>query len=376
MSPRPIRVAHLVATAGRSGVESHLEALLPAFDPREVETRLLVPGPGPLVDTLTRLGVRVEPGAPTRKLAWGEARALGARLRGTCDIVHAHGPRVAFWARTVADAAGAPFVVATLHELRWLSLPPGPRRWAWTALEAFANGRADRLTTSSSAALAAVRARHPEWASRLSLLHGTAPLLADPPVATHANAKTGPLRIICVARFHWVKGHAALLEAVAHARATGLDVELTLVGDGPLADTLRAQADALGLAAHVHWPGPVFDARAVLPAHDLYVSASHSEVFGVAPMEAMACGLPVIAPALGGFLDLIEDGVSGRLVPERTSPTWAQALADAIVDAARDRDALRTMGLAGARRARERFAPNVCAAATTALYRTLVPARD
>ena len=60
MSPRPIRVAHLVATAGRSGVESHLEALLPAFDPREVETRLFVPGPGPLVDTLTRLGVRVE----------------------------------------------------------------------------------------------------------------------------------------------------------------------------------------------------------------------------------------------------------------------------------------------------------------------------
>ena len=83
--------------------------------------------------------------------------ALGARLRGTCDIVHAHGPRVAFWARTVADAAGAPFVVATLHELRWLSLPPGPRRWAWTALEAFANGRADRLTTSSSAALATAR---------------------------------------------------------------------------------------------------------------------------------------------------------------------------------------------------------------------------
>jgi glycosyltransferase involved in cell wall biosynthesis len=81
-------------------------------------------------------------------------------------------------------------------------------------------------------------------------------------------------------------------------------------------------------------------------------------------------------PALGGFLDLIEDGVSGRLVQDRASPTWPQALADAIVDAARDRDALRTMGLAGARRARERFAPSVCAAATTALYRTLVPAHD
>ena len=52
MSPRPIRVAHLVATAGRSGVESHLRAALPAFDRTQVEARLFVPGEGPLVDAL------------------------------------------------------------------------------------------------------------------------------------------------------------------------------------------------------------------------------------------------------------------------------------------------------------------------------------
>ena len=51
---RPIRVAHVVATAGRSGVESHLLALLPALDPQEVSATLFVPGPGPLVDELRK----------------------------------------------------------------------------------------------------------------------------------------------------------------------------------------------------------------------------------------------------------------------------------------------------------------------------------
>ena len=52
MSARPLRVAHLVATSGRSGGERHLEALIPAFEPHEVAPRLFVPGPGPLVEAL------------------------------------------------------------------------------------------------------------------------------------------------------------------------------------------------------------------------------------------------------------------------------------------------------------------------------------
>ena len=98
MTRAPLRVAHVVATAGRSGVESYLTALLPAFDPGEVQARLFVPGPGPLVETLARRGVSAESGAPARKLAWADARALADRLRGQCDVLHAHGPRAAFWA--------------------------------------------------------------------------------------------------------------------------------------------------------------------------------------------------------------------------------------------------------------------------------------
>ena len=376
MSTRPIRVAHLVATAGRSGVESHLRAALPAFDPHAIESRLFTPGPGPLVDALVAAGVRVEPGAPTRKLAWVEAMALGRRLRGACDVVHAHGPRVAFWAQTVARAAGARAVVVTLHELRWLSLPPGPRRWAWTALEAAANARADRLVVLSSDAHARVLARHPAWRDRLVLAPGTTPLLASPPPLASGTPRTGPLRLVCVGRFHWVKGHAALLNAVAEARGRGLDLTLTLVGDGPLESALRAQADALGIGPVVHWHGGAFEPTRVLPEHDLFVAASHTETQGIAALEAMACGLPVLAPALGGFLDLVEDGVTGALVPHRERDDWSHALAAALERLARDRAALAHMGVAGQARATTRFAPRESAATLATLYRTLVPARD
>lgn len=372
MTTRPIRVAHLVATAGRSGVESHLRAALPAFDRREVEARLFVPGDGPLVEALRAQHVAVESGAPTHKWAYAEARALGRRLRGTCDVVHAHGPRVAFWAATVAREAQARALVITLHELRWLSLPPSPRRWLWTALEDAANARADRLVVLSSDAHARVLARHPAWRDRMVLAPGTTPLLAEPAATPSPTPHAGPLRLVSVGRLHWVKGHDALLRAVADVRGRGVEVTLTLVGDGPLEASLRAQARSLGLADVVRWHGGAFEPARVLPEHDLFVAASHTETQGIAALEAMACGLPVLAPDLGGFRDLVVDGVTGMLVPGREDAAWPQALAHAIERMAHDRETRDRMGRAGRERAHARFAPRSAAAALAAVYRALL----
>lgn len=375
MSARPIRVAHLVATAGRSGVESHLRAALPAFDRTQVEARLFVPGEGPLVDALRAQGMPVDTGAPTRKWAHGEAMALGRRLRGTCDVVHAHGPRVAFWADSVARAARARAVVITLHELRWLSLPPGPKRWLWTALEDAANARADRLVVLSSDARARVLARRPDWRDRLVLAPGTTPLLATRSPWTAPVRPTDTLRLVSVGRLHWVKGHDALLRAVADARGRGVPLTLTLVGDGPLESALRAQADALGLRDVVRWHSGAFDPARLLPEHDVFVAASHTETQGIAALEAMACGLPVLAPDLGGFRDLVVDGVTGVRVPDRDRDAWSHALADAIAAFAHDRERLSRMGHAGHTRAQDRFAPHTAAAALTDVYRALLDPR-
>ncbi len=371
MTRAPLRVAHVVATAGRSGVESHLTALIPAFDPGEVQARLFVPGPGPLVETLARHGVTAESGAPTRKLAWADARALADRLRGQCDVLHAHGPRAAFWAAGVARTAGIPRFVCTVHELRWRTLPPGLKRECWVALEAWALGRADALIVLSHDSEARVRARYPEWGDRLWLVPSSTMLLHDtdllPPARSLANE--GPLHIVTIGRLQWVKRHDRVLDAVARCVQRGRDVELHIGGDGELDGALRGHARSLGIAERVHWLGGTFDVPALLASGHVFVTASISETFGIAALEAMAIGLPVVTCDNGGVSELVIDGACGTVVRATSDPGAAEGIADAISALASDPARRAAWGMAAARRARESFSPTVMARATTAVYR-------
>jgi len=373
-----LRVAHVVATAGRSGVESHLLALLPAFDSLEVQARLFVPRPGPLVDALALRGVRAETGAPSRKLAWGDARALASRLEGKVDVLHAHGPRAAFWSASVVRMARIPRFFCTVHELRWRSLPPSPKRTLWVAFEAWAMRRADRLITLSHDSEERVRERFPELSSRLTLVPGSTPLLLDE--ASVPRARVGeserPLQVIAIGRFQWVKGHDRLLEAVALATRSGADLVLHLAGDGPLRGALHERARTLGIESRVHWIGETFDVRALLSKGHVFVSASRSEVCSVAALEAMAVGLPVVTCENGGVSELVDEGVSGTVVPGASDGAVAQGLANALVALAQDPARRASYGEAGARRARSLFSPTVMARATAAAYRGVAQRPD
>ena len=371
MNRAPVRVAHVVATAGCSGVESHLAALLPAFDSSEVEARLFVPGPGPLVDALDARGFRTETGAPSRKLAWADARALADRLRGACDVLHAHGPRAAFWSAAIARMARIPRFVCTVHELRWRTLPPGPKRALWVAFEAWAMRRADRLIVLSRDSESRVRERFPACAPRLTRIPGSTPLLLDEAKLPRARPGDthGPLRVIAIGRFHWVKRHDRLLEAVALATTRGADIELHLAGDGPLGPELHERASALGIESRVRWIGETFNVPALLASGHLFASASHSETFGIAALEAMAVGLPVVTCDNGGVSELLEDGISGTVVRATADPAAAAGLADAFVTLAGDPARRAAHGAAAAVRARREFTPAAMAGATTAVYR-------
>ena len=367
---RPIRVAHVVATAGRSGVESHLLALLPALDPQEVSATLFVPGPGPLVDELTARGVRVERGAPTRKLAWGQMRALATRLRGTCDVVHAHGPRATFWAAPAARRAGVQRLICTLHELRWRSLPPGPKRALWVAFESWALRQADRVIVLSRDSETAVAARFPQLASRLIRIPGSIPLLHEPAAIPLARPGTtdGPMRVLTVGRLEFVKRHDRLLEALAMATAEGANVELAVAGDGPLRAGLAERSRALGLEARVRWHGQVNDVPHLLATGHVFANASMTEAFPLALLEAMSAGLPIVCCDNGGARELVDAGACGIVVPSNTDPETAQGLARAFIDLAADPARRVALGSAAAACAREQYSPARLARATTAVY--------
>ena len=132
------------------------------------------------------------------------------------------------------------------------------------------------------------------------------PALAAP-VARMAGARR---RLVCVARLSAEKGHLGLLEAIAP-----LDVELTLVGDGPLRGEIDAAVVRLGLGARVHFAGRLDEAAtlAEIARHDMLVLPSFMEGLPIVLMEAMALGLPVIGSRVAGVPELIEDGAEGLL---------------------------------------------------------------
>jgi len=374
----PIRVAHVVGTSGATGVESHVLALLPSFDPAEVAATLFVPGPGVLVDRLRERGVAVEVGAPTRKLAFGEAQRLAKRWRGAFDVVHAHGPRVAFWSAQAAGRAGVPAFVVTQHEARRDSLPRGWKRFLWPRLEEWALSRADAILPVSEATARSLRLR-PELADRIRVVHGTAPLLlgADSlPRARPARDAGEPLRIVTIGRFDFVKGYDRLFAALALLAQRGLDFRLEVIGHGDLEREVRALARELGLERRIRWNDGGATLPASLAAAHVFVTGTRNEGLSIAALEAMAVGLPLISADVGGQAELIEDGVTGILVASRPESEVPGRLAGAIERLAGDAGTASRMGEAGARRARESFGPARMAREVTACYQALLAAKD
>jgi glycosyltransferase involved in cell wall biosynthesis len=357
--PVPIRVAHVV----------------PSFDRARVAPVLFGPGPGPLVDELAARGVDVVRGAPTRKLAFDQERMLAERWRGRFDVVHAHGPRAIFWSERAARRAGIPAFVATVHELRWQTMPPGLKREAWVALEGRALKRADRVITVSHATRRDLIARWPRLAERTRVVHASAPILLGagvPPQSEPGRRDGQPLRLVTVGRFEWQKGYDLLLPALARLAARGTDFTLDVVGHGVLEPKLRAEAARLGIAERIRWRGRDVDLAPLLAASHAFVTTTRAEMFGIAVLEAMACGLPVLAPGVGSLVEVVSDGDSGRLLPFDPEGTLAERVAEELVRWWSDPDLMRRFGAAGAHRAREVFTPAAFAARVVAVYDELV----
>lgn len=152
-------------------------------------------------------------------------------------------------------------------------------------------------------------------------------------------AGRGPARIVSVGRLNFIKGHQDLIVAVAILNGRGIPAELTICGedeaggDGFRRD-LQARIDAAGLSGRVALLGAVSEARvheAICRAH-VFALASFHEPLGVAIMEAMALGAPVVATNAGGVPELVADEVNGLLVEPRSPDAIADALERLLAD--------------------------------------------
>jgi glycosyltransferase involved in cell wall biosynthesis len=170
------------------------------------------------------------------------------------------------------------------------------------------------------------------------------------------------------ARFVPLKGISTLISAVAKLRKDGLNVRLQIAGSGPCEGLLRQQIRDLEMNEHIEILGWSADLSAIREDWDVAVVPSLEEGFGMAALEAMAIGRPVIASRVGGLPELIANGITGFLV----APGDVNELSTAIAQIAANRDFLASMGVAAWERVRSHFTAVRMAAETVALYERIL----
>ncbi|HEY2957427.1 MAG TPA: glycosyltransferase [Actinomycetota bacterium] len=363
-----MRVLLVVSSSWLAGTERHVVELASALGRCGVEAEVAcAPGGGGLGATLAARGVAVHP-LPLEGSGVGVGRCVPrlALLARDFDLLHAHLSQAAAAAIAVRALVGRP-VVETRH---FLALAHEARRWPRRLLGHARRSVIDRgveLTIAPSrAAAGTVRGRV------VVVPHGV-------PVPATQAAGSGAARFVTVARLGDDRDHALVLRAFAAALPRLPDTAtLTVVGDGRRRQPLQALCQGLGIRGRVRFTGWLDDPLPELAAADVYVATPYrvdlagrgpaTEAYGLAALEAMAAGLPVVGSVRGALSEFVEDGRTGRLVePE------AAELAGAMVEVATDPARRRAMAAAGRRRAREEFSIQRAAERTADAYALVAP---
>ena len=297
------------------------------------------------------------------------------------DVVHAH-----FWMSAWASARAArrlhlPLLV-TFHALgsvkRRYQGPADTSPLNRIRVEVAAAGAADRIVATATdevrelALLGIPSAKVSVVPCGVDLEHFT----PEPPTtASHsAPERRYRYRLLSVGRLVPRKGYDIIIEALTRLPET----ELLIAGgagsgDGtpePEHDRLVTVAERLEVADRVRLIGQVArtDMPALLRSADLVVCSPWYEPFGIVPLEAMACGVPVVATAVGGMLDTVVDSVTGALVPPRDPVALANVIGPLLESPSRRAELAR----AGLERVRSRYSWDRVAADTAAVYQQTV----
>lgn len=332
-----------------NGVSTSIETFRRCLADLGVEVRLVVPryGREPDEPGIVRVAGRALPGDPEDRLVgWRAMHRAVAEAAADCDLLHIQTPFVAHYAGLAAARRHGLPVLATYHTLFEAYLqhyaPWLPAGWLQRQARAFSRRQCN--------ALDAVVVPSTAMRQRLTEYGVTVPQHVLPtgiPLARFAGGDGAAFRFrhgiplrrplaLFVGRVAHEKNIGFLLEALVHARRRCPDLLLAIAGEGPAMPALQAQVAALGLRDAVHFIG-YLDRQRELPAcyaaADVFVFASRTETQGLVLLEAMAAGLPVVALAAMGTIDILAPG-RGAIAPPDDSRAFGDALAGLLNDPA------------------------------------------
>lgn len=317
------------------GAQIHVRDLAVALRARGHRVGVWVGGRGPFVAMLQRCGVPVRslshlvaPIAPRADVR--AAVELRGQLRAFApDVVTLHSAKAGVLGRLAARGLGAA-VIYTVHGWSFVKGVPAGRAAIYQLVERLAAPLADRII--------AVSEHDRRLAHRVGVGRGTAVVcvpngIPDVDPSLRASPDALPVRLVVVARLDVPKDPFTLLRALESLRGRAWTLEW--VGDGPRRVPAERLAAALGLASRCRFVGARSDVPQRLARASALVLCSAREGLPLCVLEGMRAGLPVIASAVGGIPEAVDDGITGILVPPGDPQALSRALGSLLDDPVR-----------------------------------------
>ena len=338
-----MRVLHVIDSLILAGAEVLLSEMLPRMRRRGLDVAVVVLKhlDSPLEIDLQAAGFHFLPSRSSDIYSPLHICSLAKHIN-SFDVVHSYLFPAQLWVAAAARLASrrVPLVTSepSTHNRR-------RRRWA-RPLDLWMYRNYKKITCNTKATAEYLIRWIPEVADRVSVIHNGVPVerFLDAEPANKAEVlptANGRPVIMFVARFDSTKDHPTLLRATRRVP----DAELVLVGDGDSRPAMQQLASDLGIGNRVHFLGRRPDIPRLLKLADLYVHASNSEGFGIAAVEAMSAGLPVLASDVPGLKEVVTG--AGRLV----APSDEEALAKAIGEILQSKQIRQRMAAASQKRA-------------------------
>lgn len=366
-------ILHINSARTFGGGERHTADLANALSRRGHEVFAAVSPQSPLIEELKRIPAQNIFELPLRNaLDVHSAIELARRVREKgIEIIHAHVARDYLLAALASRRSSAPLVLTRHLERPLKSL----HRWTLARV-----ARVIAVSEAVERALLEQKIFAPEKIRRIpngidvDLFERRARSF-DAKRFRRLMKVEGRLLVGITGELREHKGQEDFLRAAAIVSGRFADVDFVVAGeDASPRKEYRARLEQLAaeldIKTRIHFTGWLADVVELLPALDVFVSSSRVEPFGLVMVEAMACGLPVVATSTGGAREIVEDNVTGKLVAVGDS----QALAEAICALLADEDARRLMGERGRARAKQRFSLERMLGETEALYREVLAA--
>jgi glycosyltransferase involved in cell wall biosynthesis len=348
-------ILYVITKSELGGAQAHVYDLMRSLH-RDYDVHLAVGAPGVLTEKAIELGAKVHiidnlkrsinPASDLKSIQ----QCVGIIKLVKPDLVHCHSSKAGVVARLAAWICRVP-VIFTAHG--WGFDPRSPRLQRNIALGV------EKAMSPISTKIICVSESDRQLA--VTIHNG----IANKSIAT-AVPERQPAKLIMVARFNRAqKDQHTLMRAIAKLTEP---IELIFVGTGPDWEASKTMARDLGITDRVAFLGDRLDVPDLLADSQIFVLSTHYEGAPISILEAMRCGLPIIATNVNGIPEQVADGVTGLLVPHQD----VDALATAISTLIKDPDRRQQMGIAGKHKFAKEFTVEQMIEKTELLYRSIL----